>query len=103
MGESIAISGDVEKTAAEPNDEQRHQFHNQELAEKDANLSTQDASGEEDNIEYPSGAKVALIMVSLFLAVFLVALVSPKSSLDFPSNSAKGPDDHRNSNPSNLQ
>jgi hypothetical protein len=82
MIESTAINCDVEKTAMESSiEQQQHQVNHQELSEEIEKSTAQDESAEDGNVEYPSGAKVVLIMVSLFLAVFLVALVSRKPHL----------------------
>jgi len=51
---------------------QPHQLSESETANHDA---PDHVIPSEEEIEYPSGMKVALIMVSLYLAMFLVALV----------------------------
>jgi hypothetical protein len=78
MGEKISINGDVEKSAVQPNVEQEKRLSSgqSETSKKGDGLTTHDASTEDDNLEYPTGAKAALIMISNFLAVFHVALVS---------------------------
>ena len=46
------------------------------------NGNSQDA--EEDSQEYPTGARLHLILTAVFLSVFLVALVTPTNLKDLP-------------------
>jgi len=51
----------------------------------DQNSPAQEEEVVDDGTDYPKGAKLALIMISLFLAMFLVALVcyDPTFSISF--------------------
>jgi hypothetical protein len=51
----------------------------------DQNSPAQEEEAVEDGMDYPKGMKLVLIMISLFLAMFLVALVcyDPTFSISF--------------------
>jgi hypothetical protein len=60
MGEKISINGDVEKSAAQPNVEREKRLSSgqSETSKKDDGPTTHDASTEDDNVEYPTEAKL---------------------------------------------
>ena len=89
MGEKSPI--DIERSAAEPNveQEQRLSSHHTEISQNGDAPTSNDASTDDGNVQYPSGTKIALIVISNFLAIFLVALVSPETTLDLISNFAQ--------------
>lgn len=56
----------------------------------------------EDESQYPSGLRLTLIILSAFISLFLVSLVSLLSyteASDSPSNQVSGPHDHQHRNP----
>jgi hypothetical protein len=90
MGEQPPIDSDAEKSAALPNEQEQRFSSGHAKTSKNSDVpTTQDASTGDESVEYPSGAKVALIMVSNVLAVFLVALVRRETSPDPLSNFLK--------------
>jgi hypothetical protein len=77
MGEKTATDVDVDKSAVgNAQQGQRLSSGQSEASKTDESPARHNGSPEDDDVVYPSGAKVALIMISNFLAVFLVALVS---------------------------
>lgn len=56
----------------------------------------------EDESQYPSGLRLTLIILSAFISLFLVSLVSLLSyteASDSPSNQVSGSHDHQHRNP----
>lgn len=51
-----------------------------------------------DDAEYPHGLKLFLILVSLYLAVFLIAIVRRPAAVRDQANIWEGSHDHRHSN-----
>lgn len=103
MGEKTPTDVGVEKSAVGNTQHgQRLSSGQSEASKTDESPAGHNGSSEDDDVVYPSGTKVALIMISNFLAVFLVALVSLKAPPGILSHFPKGPNHHCNSDPTDF-
>jgi hypothetical protein len=105
MANSVTASAEIEKTLSkehethsDPNDSDNDALDRHQTA-KDAEKQDNNIQRIESEIVYPSGPKLVLIMASLYLAVFLIALDRTVSSLLTPQSILTWLIDNRYCNP----